>query len=220
MRKMMIAYKNNRPITRGSTTTQLRVDRDDAIAFIEIVMWENELTGPDKRDEAIKMINKMHGFVRSKGLKEFIIYMRRDVVMGKRINVKAEWPKTIAKLFKTINYHYPLLGVEQKGNFSMTIKKHQHDAIPALDNFIAQSDHFSSDISATLDPVKMNEDHPLYITDVVNAANEVHIIAMLDDVPPPVPKGKGGKGKTGKTCKTLGKGNGKDGKTVGSTRNV
>ena len=54
----------------------------------------------------------------------------------------------------------------------------------------------------------------------VNAANEEHLVAMLDDVPPPVPKGKGGKGKTGKTCKTLGKGNGKDGKTVGSTRNV
>jgi hypothetical protein len=81
MRKMMIAYENNRPITRGSTTTQMRSDRDDAIAFIEIVIWENELTWPDKRDEAIEMINKMHGFVRSKSLKELIIYMRRAVVM-------------------------------------------------------------------------------------------------------------------------------------------
>ena len=40
-------------------------DRENAIAFIEIVMWENELTGPDKRDKAIEMINKMHVFVRS-----------------------------------------------------------------------------------------------------------------------------------------------------------
>jgi hypothetical protein len=45
---------------------------DDAIAFIEIVIWENELTWPDKRDEAIDMINKMHGFVRSKSLKELV----------------------------------------------------------------------------------------------------------------------------------------------------
>jgi hypothetical protein len=73
MREMVIAYENNRPITRGSTTTQMRADRDDAIAFIEIVIWENELTGPDKHDEAIEMINKMHGFVRSKSLKELII---------------------------------------------------------------------------------------------------------------------------------------------------
>jgi hypothetical protein len=43
MRKMMIAYENNRPITRGSTTTQMRSDRDDAIAFIEIVIWEMNL---------------------------------------------------------------------------------------------------------------------------------------------------------------------------------
>jgi hypothetical protein len=54
MRKMMIAYENNRPITQSSTTTQMRADQDDAIAFIEIVIWENELTGPDKLDEAIK----------------------------------------------------------------------------------------------------------------------------------------------------------------------
>ena len=71
----MIAYENNRPITRGSTTTQMRAYRDDAIAFIEIVIWGNGLTRPDKRDEAIEMINKMHGFVRSKGLKELIIYI-------------------------------------------------------------------------------------------------------------------------------------------------
>ena len=63
-----------------------------------------------------------------------------------------------------------------------------------------------------------NDNHPLYVTDAVNAANEEHLVAMLDDVPPPAPRK--GKGKTGKTCKTLGKGNGKDGKTVGSTRNV
>ena len=215
MRKMMIAYENNRPITRGSTTTQMRSDRDDAIAFIEIVVWENELTGPDKRDEAIEMINKMHGFVRSKSLKELIIYMRRAVVMGKRFKIKAEWSKTIAKLFKTINYHYPPLGAELKANFSMTIDKHQHDAIPAIDNFISQLDHFSNEMSATLNPVTMNDDHPLYVTDAVNAANEEHLVAMLDDVPPPPFPGKGkkGKGKTGK-----GKGNGKDGKT-GNSKN-
>jgi hypothetical protein len=28
MRKMTIAYENNRPITRGSTTTQMRADRE------------------------------------------------------------------------------------------------------------------------------------------------------------------------------------------------
>ena len=38
----------------------------------------------------------------------------------------------------------------------------------------------------------MNDDHPLYVTDAVNAADEVFLIAMLDGVPPPVPKGKGG----------------------------
>jgi hypothetical protein len=185
---MMIAYENNRPITRGSTTTQMRSDRDDAIAFIEIVIWENELTWPDKRDEAIEMINKMHGFVRSKSLKELIIYMRRDVVMGKRFKIKAEWSKTIAKLFKTICYHNPSLGAELKENFSMTIDKHQHDDIPAIDNFISQLDHFSTEMPATLDPVKINDDHPIYVTDAVNAANEIHLVAMLDDAPPPAQK--------------------------------
>ena len=114
----MIVYENNRPITRGSTTTQMGADRENAIAFIEVVMWENELTGPDKRDKAIETINKMHVFVRSKGLEELIIYMRRAVVMGERFNIKAEWSKNIAKLFKTLNYHYPSLGVELKANFS------------------------------------------------------------------------------------------------------
>ena len=210
MRKMMIAYENNRPITRGSTTTQMRADRDDAIAFIEIVIWENELTGPDKRDEAIEMLNKMHGFVRSKSLKELIIYMRRAVVMGKRFNIKAEWSKTIAKLFKTICYHYPSLGAALKENFSMTIDKYQHDAIPAIDNFISQLDHFSTEMSATLDPVKMNDDHPLYITDEVNAANEIHLVAMLDDAPPPAP----GKGKGKPDKKNGGKGKGKPGNST------
>jgi hypothetical protein len=65
----------------------------------------------------------------------------------------------------------------------------------------------------------MNDDHPLYVTDSVKAANEEHLVAMLDDVPPPVPKKGGGKGKTGKTCKTGGKGNGKDGKT-GNSKNA
>jgi hypothetical protein len=38
MSKMTVAYENNRPMTRGpTTTTQMRADRDDAIAFIEIV---------------------------------------------------------------------------------------------------------------------------------------------------------------------------------------
>jgi hypothetical protein len=53
MRKMMIGYENNRPITRGSTTTKMRSDRDGAIAFIEIEIWENELTGPDKRNKYV-----------------------------------------------------------------------------------------------------------------------------------------------------------------------
>jgi hypothetical protein len=61
----------------------------------------------------------MHGFVRSKSLKELIIYMRRAVVMWKRFKIKAEWSKTIAKLFKTICYHYPSLGAELKENFSI-----------------------------------------------------------------------------------------------------
>ena len=51
-------------------------------------MWENELTGTNKRDEAIEMINKMRRLVRSKGLKELIIYMRRVVFWGKRFNIK------------------------------------------------------------------------------------------------------------------------------------
>jgi hypothetical protein len=131
---MMIAYENNRPITRGSTTTQMRADRDDVIAFIKFFMWENELTWPDKRDEAIEMINKTHGFVRGKSLKDFIIYMRRAAVMGKQFKIKAEWSKTIAKLFKTIAYHYPSLGAELKANFSMAIAKHQHDAILLTSN--------------------------------------------------------------------------------------
>ena len=62
----------------------------------------------------------------------------------------------------------------------------------AIDNFISQLDHFSNEMSATLDPViKMNDDHPLYVTDSVNAANEEHLRAMLDDVPPPAKKGGG-----------------------------
>ena len=77
--------------------------------------------------------------------------------MGKRFNIKAEWSKTIAKLFKAVNYHYPSLGVELKANFSITLDKYQHDAIPALDNFISQLDHYSSEMSATLDPATINK---------------------------------------------------------------
>ena len=108
--------------------------------------------------------------------------------MGKRFKIKAEWSKTIAKLFKTICYHNPSLGAELKENFSMTIDKHQHDDIPAIDNFISQLDHFSTEMPATLDPVKINDDHPIYVTDAVNAANEIHLVAMLDDAPPPAQK--------------------------------
>ena len=65
----------------------------------------------------------------------------------------------------------------------------------------------------------MNEAHPLYVTGAVNAANEVHLIAMLDDVRPPFPKvGKSKNGKTGKTGKTGRKGKGKDGKGKGGKR--
>jgi hypothetical protein len=64
-----------------------------------------------------------------------------------------------------------------------------------------------TEMSATLDPVKMNDDHPLYVTDAVNAANEIHLVAMLDDAPPPAPNKWGSKGKPDK--KTGGKGKGK-----------
>ena len=49
----------------------------------------------------------------------------------------------------------------------------------------------------------------------MNAANEIHLVAMLDDAPPPAPNKWGGKGKPDK--KTGGKGKGKDGKMGNNT---